>query len=283
MRNITVSYLAGQWFAAVQWQLEVPDPEQSSLPTVAIDMGLAAFATLSNGSQVAPTNQGKKALRSLRRAQRKISRRKRGSNNRSKAIKRVQKLNARAANARKDFLHKQSTIIAKNHGTVVVEALKVRSMTASARGTVEKPGRNVRQKAGLNRSILDQGWGMFRSMLRYKLADRGGKLIEVPAAYTSQTCSECGVIDPRSRVSQERFVCTGCGHAMNADHNAALNILHRGRDTALLPVEDTALSGPVNQEAPQERHNADLGNARSLASACQMVWTNRTKTLSVEV
>jgi putative transposase len=143
----------------------------------------------------------------------------------------------RVANARKDFLHKTTTTIAKNHGMVVLEALKVRNMTASAKGTAAEPGRNVRQKAGLNRAILDQGWGMFRIMLGYKLADRGGTLIEVPAAYTSQTCAECGVIDPASRKSQSCFVCTYCGHEANADTNAAINILQWGLDKSLKRVD----------------------------------------------
>ena len=88
--------------------------------------------------------------------------------------------------------------IAQNHGTVVLEALKVRNMSASAKGTAAEPGKMVRQKAGLNRAILDQGWGGFRIMLGYKLADRGGRLIEVSAAYTSQTCAACGVVDTRT-------------------------------------------------------------------------------------
>ena len=119
---------------------------------------------------------------------------------------------------------------------VVVEALKVRAMSASARGTADAPGRNVRQKAGLNRAILDQGWGMFRALLRYKLAHRGGRLVEVPAAYTSQTCSACYLMDAANRCDQARFVCVGCGHEANADSNAALNILRRA-DSALKPVE----------------------------------------------
>jgi len=105
-------------------------------------------------------------------------------------------------------------------------------MTASAKGTLEAPGRKVRQKAGLNRSILDQGWRAFRIMLRYKLADRGGQLIEVPPAYTTLSCGECGVIDTASRLSQARFACVGCGHEANADTNAAINILWRA-DCAL--------------------------------------------------
>lgn len=236
IRNATVSCRVGQWRVSIQWQREVAEPMPSVLPTVGIDRGIKVFAALSDGTNIAPVNHGKKALRALRKAQRNLSRKKRGSANRRKAVRRVAKIHQRVANARKDFLHKQSTTIAKNHGTVVVEALKVRNMSASAKGTVEKPGKMVRQKAELNRAVLDQGWSGFRIMLAYKLADRGGALIEVPAAYSSQTCAECGVVDARSRVNQARFVCVACGHEANADTNAA-RIIQRRADSSLKPVE----------------------------------------------
>jgi putative transposase len=105
-------------------------------------------------------------------------------------------------------------------------------MSKSAKGTVEVPGRNVKAKSGLNRSILDQGWSMFATMLGYKLAERGGQLVEVAAAYTSQTCAECGSIDRANRQDQATFVCVSCGHADNADTNAARNI-HQARALAV--------------------------------------------------
>jgi putative transposase len=234
--TITVSRRAGQWFAAVQCEREVAEPMPSTLPAVGIDMGVAVFAALSDGTNIAPANHGKKALRALRKAQRALARKKRGSANRRKAVRRVARIQQRVANARKDFLHKKSTTIAKNHGVVVVEALQVRNMSASAKGTAEEPGRQVRQKAGLNRAILDQGWSMFRTMLGYKLVDRGGKMIEVPPAYTSQTCSCCGCVDAGNRRDQATFVCVRCGHTANADTNAAINILRR-MDRASKPVE----------------------------------------------
>ena len=242
--NATVSRRAGQWHVAVQWEREAVESAPSELPSIGIDRGIAVFAALSDGACIAPVNHGKKALRSLRRAQRSLSRKRRGSANRRKAVRRIAKVQLRVANARKDFLHKVSTDIAKNHGTVVVEALQVRNMSASAKGTVEVPGRKVRQKAGLNRAILDQGWDMFSRFLSYKLADRGGRLIEVPAAYTSQTCAECGVIDIASRLDQARFACVACGHKANADTNAAINILRRA-DGALKPVEGYRTKRPA--------------------------------------
>ncbi len=234
--TITVSRRAGQWFAAVQCEREAPEPALSTLPPVGIDLGVAVFAALSDGTSIAPANHGKRALRALRKAQRALARKKRGSANRRKAVHRVARIQMRVANARKDFLHKHSTIIAKNHGVVVVEALPVRNMSTSAKGTVAMPGRRVRQKAGLNRAILDQGWSMFRTMLAYKLADRGGELVEVPAAFTSQTCACCGHVDAANRQSRAVFVCMRCGHRANADTNAAINILRRA-DGALKPVE----------------------------------------------
>lgn len=234
--TITVSRRAGHWFAAVQCEREVIEPAPSILPPVGIDLGVAVFAALSDGTSIAPANHGKTALEALRKAQRALARKARGSANRRKAVQRVAKLQRRVADARKDFLHKHSTIIAKNHGVVVVEALPVRSMSASAQGTATEPGRRVRQKAGLNRAILDQGWGLFRTMLAYKLAARGGKLVEVAAAYTSQTCAGCGHVDAANRPSQAVFACGRCGHRANADTNAAINILRRA-DGALTPVE----------------------------------------------
>jgi putative transposase len=176
--NITISRRAGQWFAAVQCEREVPEPVASTLPAVAIDMGVANFAALSDGTTLAPAHHGNRAFR------------------------RVARIQKRVADARKDFLHKQSTTIAKSHGMVVVEALQVRNMSASAKGTADAPGRRVRQKAGLNRAILDQGWSPFRTLLGYKLAHRGGRLMDVPAAYSRKTCSACGLVEAASRQGQ---------------------------------------------------------------------------------
>ena len=236
IRNVTITRKAGQWFASIQWQREVTEPQEGNLPAVGIDMGVAVFAALSDGTTIESQGFGRRAQQALKKWQRALARKKRGSNNRRKALRFVQKVHARVVNARKDFLHKISTTIAKNHSMVVMEDLKVKNMTASAKGTQEEHGRNVRQKAGLNRSILDQGWGLFKIFLGYKLAERGGKLVEVKAAYTSQTCSVCGCIEAKSRISQARFCCVQCGHEENADINAAKNILRRA-GCALKPVE----------------------------------------------
>ena len=118
----------------------------------------------------------------------------------------------------------------------MLEDLNTRGMTASARGTLAEPGRNVRQKAGLNRAILNAGWHQFATILAGKMEERGGQTVTVPARFTSQTCAACGVVDARSRESQARFVCVSCGHADHADINAALVIKQRA-NSALLDVE----------------------------------------------
>lgn len=235
VKNITVARRAGIWSVAAQYEREIADPEPSTLPAVGIDRGVNVFAALSDGTMIAPANHGKRALRALARAQHKLARKKRGSNNRRKQARRIARLHMRVANARKDFLHKASTAIANNHGLVVLEKLEVRNMVRSASGTVEKPGRNVRAKAGLNRAILDQGWGMFGRFIGYKLPERGGVAGEVMARNSSRECRICGLVDEGNRKG-DRFLCVGCGHAEHADTHASKVILGRW-DTSLLPVE----------------------------------------------
>ena len=238
LRSITISRKAGHWYVSIAWRAEVSDPAPSPLPEVGIDRGVAVFAALSNGSKIAPLNAFKRIQTKLAKAQVRLSRKVKFSANWIKQKAKITRLHSNAANARKDFLHKISTDIAKSHGVVKIERLNVRGMTASAKGTVEEPGHNVRQKSGLNKAILDQGWGMFKTMLAYKLAERGGRLEEVPAAYTSQTCAECGVVDRESRKDQATFECGHCGHADNADVNAARNIL-QARTLAVEPPKRT--------------------------------------------
>ena len=153
----------------------------------------------------------------------------------------VQRAHRRLANARRNWQHHISRRIAAKAQTVVIEKLNTRGMTKSAKGTTDRPGTNVRQKAGLNRVILHTGWAALGQMLNYKAAE----VIEMSAAYTSQTCSACGVIDADLRRSQSEFKRVACGHAQNADLNAARNIRASGtgatarRETFGLPTSMT--------------------------------------------
>ncbi len=157
---------------------------------------------------------------------------------------------------RKNFLHKLTTHIAKNHGVVVIEDLRVKNMTRSAKGTIRSPGKNVAQKRGLNRAILRQGWGEMEQMLAYKLDRNGGTLVKVSPAYTSQMCGQCGVVDRRSRTSQAVFACAACGHMAHADINAARNILAAG-----LAVTARGAFGEVSRGNEPRTTRRELANA----------------------
>jgi len=227
LRNVTISLSGGKWFISIQTEREV----EQALPTggaVGIDMGIARFATLSDGTFYAPLNSFKRHEERLRKAQQAMSRKVKFSNNWKKAKARVQRIHHRIGNARRDFLHKASTAISKNHAIVCIEDLQVRNMSKSAAGTVDAPGSNVRAKSGLNKSILDQGWFEFRRQLEYKLAWNGGHLIVVPPHNTSRTCPYCGHVSADNRPTQARFECVECGFEDNADVVGAINILSRG-------------------------------------------------------
>jgi putative transposase len=193
-------------------------------------MGVKRLVTYSDGTFEVPLNALRKYEKKLARAQRLFARKTKFSNNWRKQKVRIAKLHKKIADTRADFLHKLTTTISKNHAVVVMEDLRVKNMTRLASGSIDKPGRNVRAKSGLNKAILDQGWGMFRAMLEYKLAWRDGSLVFVPPQHTSQTCSDssCEHTAKENRVSQECFVCVACSLIIHADHNAALNILAAG-------------------------------------------------------
>ena len=205
IKNVTVSKSASGWYVSIQTEQDVSDMIHSSNTAVGVDVGVKIFAALSDGTAYEPVNSLKKLEKKLAKAQRDLSRKKKGSNNRRKQVKKLALLHEKIANTRMDYLHKTSTKISKNHAVVVLEDVKVSSMSRSAKGTIEKPGSNVRSKAGLNKSILDQGWGMFKNMLEYKLKYSGGTLILVDPKYTSQTCSNCGHISKDNRKTQSIF------------------------------------------------------------------------------
>jgi putative transposase len=152
--------------------------------SVGLDVGVSLVVADSNGKKVKPLELTRE-LYKLRKKAKQLSRKKKGSNNRAKAKAKLAKANLKIANKRKDFLHKLSFQYAENQGIVVVEDLKIKNMTKSAKGTVETPGRQVKQKQGLNRSITQQSWGMFFELLEYKLHQRGGQLIKVDPKHTS--------------------------------------------------------------------------------------------------
>src|SRR6266496_831274 len=152
------------------------------------------------------------------------------------------RLRARETDRRKDWAEKASTNIARRFDVIRVEDLRIRNMTRSGKGTLENPGRNVRQKAGLNGGILRSGWGLLVRRLEEKAP---GRVEKIRPAFTSQRCSACGQVDPKSRESQADFRCTACGYACNADVNAARNI---AAGHAVTARGGDGVTRPVNRE-----------------------------------
>jgi transposase len=211
---------AGRWHVAFA-VIPEPVPGPGTGEVVGIDRGVKVSAALSTGEMLTvPGHSGPEATR-LPRLQRKLARARRGSKRRGRVKAQAARLKAREADRRRDWAEKASTDLARRFDVIRVEDLNIKNMTRSARGTAEAPGRNVAQKAGLNREIGRSGWGALVRRLEDKAP---GRVQKVPPAYTSQRCSACGHVDARSRESQARFACTACGYACNADVNAARNI-----------------------------------------------------------
>ncbi|HYO19216.1 MAG TPA: transposase, partial [Dermatophilaceae bacterium] len=188
---------------------------------VGVDRGVTVAVALSTGEMTSPAGLSMKETGRLLRLQRRLARARRGSNRRRKVRILIGQVKAGDGDRRKDWVEKTSTDLARRFDVIRVENLNVKGMTRSARATIEKPGRNVAQKAGLNRGILKSGWGLLVTRLEQKAP---GRVEKVKAAYTSQTCNACKHIRAQSRKSQAIFVCVACGHRANADVNAARNI-----------------------------------------------------------
>ena len=249
-KNITVSCNGGKWFVSIQTEREIAEPVHPSTSIIGIDVGITRFATLSDGSFIEPLNTFRKHEQRLARYQRAMSRKTKFSNNWKKAKAKVQKLHTRIANVRRDFLHKTTTTISQNHAIVCIEDLQVRNMSKSAAVSSEAPGRNVKAKSGLNKSILDQGWFEFRRQLEYKQAWRGGEVLAVPPRNTSRTCPCCGHVSKDNRKTQAKFECVECGYENNADLVGAINVLAAGH--AVLACGGMAPSGRPAKQEPAE-------------------------------
>ena len=228
IKNVTVTAKCGKWYVSIQTEYEQETPVHTG-SDIGIDMGIVRFATLSNGQYFNPVNAFKTLKGRLAKLQRQLKRKAKGSNNWKKLVAKISKLHHRIANIRKNFLHQISHTISKNHATVYVEDLQVKNMSKSAKGTMEKHGKMVKQKSSLNRAILDQAWYEFRRQLEYKLRWSGGQLILVSPQYTSQCCPACGHTEKANRTTQALFACVQCGYTENADVVGAMNVLQRGR------------------------------------------------------
>lgn len=228
IKNVTVSQKCGRFFVSIQTEFEYEIPTHKG-GEIGIDMGVARFATLSNGEFFEPLNAFKTYKGKLAKLQRQLKNKVKFSQNWQKLKAKIAKLHHKIANCRKDFLHQTSSKISKNHAMIYIEDLQVSNMSKSAKGTAQAPGKNVAAKSGLNQAILDQSWFEFRRQLDYKTQWQGGFLVAVPAQNTSRTCPCCGHVAKENRQTQANFECVECGYTENADVVGALNVLGRGR------------------------------------------------------
>lgn len=227
IRTVRIQHKAGQWYACFACEVEPADPLPVTGQAVGIDVGIAALLTTSEGDKVAHPAYYRAGQQKLRVLQRKLARAKRGSHNRRKALRAVQRQHAHVANQRADFLHKLSIDLVRTFDRIALEDLRVRNM--------------VRNRH-LSKSILDSGWATFRQYLTYKAASAGREIAFVDPANTSRCCAQCGAVFQDFDLSTRRVACA-CGLSLDRDHNAALNILRRaGWDT---PVPDNAAPLPA--------------------------------------
>ncbi len=220
-KQVVLRHDGHRWRAFVSYEIEVEEKVDDG-EVLGVDMNARQIATSDGDFYHLPDLEKKEKRKKW--YQRKMARQVKGSNRRKDTKKKLRKVSRKIANIRKNWVHQTTKEISGKCGTAIVENLKVKNMTASAKGTVENPGKNVRQKAGLNRAILDTAFGEARRNLEYKC----GRLIEVNPAYTSQRCSVCGHTEKENRKTQARFLCVNCGYVSNADTNAAINIRRLG-------------------------------------------------------
>lgn len=285
IRNATVSRDGCGWHIAFGVATGAKAAAPNGKPGCGVDFGVAASAYVSTETTarikapgLAPPERSR--LRSLeRRKARQLTYAKKHNNGRygtrlRRTIAQIARLKRRETNRRKDFTHKLTTDLAQNHGYVGLEDLRVTSMTTSARGTLHQPGRNVRAKAGLNRSVLDNCPGERRRQLEYKCRLYGSELRLVPPFHTSQTCAACGKVDPASREGCGRmFVCAHCGHEDDADHNASMEIEARARRTGGSVINSTRRRHTANRTEAKRSEPTRSGGMLALGGL--FLWLSR--------
>jgi putative transposase len=231
IKTCTVKYEAGQWYAVFSCEVAQPEPLPPVESEVGIDLGVSHFAALSDGTFIENPRHYRRAQKKLENLQQALSRKKRGSHRREKARKAVAKTHRKIANQRRDFHHKQSKQLVQEHQTIVFEELEITNISKSANPKQDENGtylpNGAAAKSGLNKSILDAGWGQFQQIVTHKAACAGRTVLKVNPRYTSQVCSQCGTV--RKKDLSERWHSCECGAELDRDTNAAINILRVGR------------------------------------------------------
>lgn len=233
IKNATIKKETDGWYISFCCEKEMKIP-MNNKPTVGIDRGISETLVLSSSEdsfkniELTLPQQCKKLRERIKVLQRRLRLKKKFSGNWKKLQQKIRKLHSKIARIRHDFLHKASSYIAQNHSYITLEDLKIKNMSKSAKGTLEKKGRNVKAKSGLNREILFQGWGIFANQLKYKSEWNGGHLELINPKYTSTRCSEC-LYNNKGNRKKKHFECLNCGHIDDADKNASKNIDRVGR------------------------------------------------------
>ena len=231
VKNCNVKRSGDKWFVCFAVEVEA-DFLPASSESIGIDVGLNQFAAFSNGEMIANPRFFRKEEKALAKAQRKLSKQKRGSQDRRKAKKVVARIHERIANRRHNFIHQETRKIVNRYGFIAVEKLNIKNMSKSPKPkqgeeTGEYLPNGHATKAGMNKSIADASWGMFRSVLASKAESAGRKFAEVNPAWTSQDCSSCKT-RVKKKLSERVHYCQNCGLSLDRDTNAALNILNNG-------------------------------------------------------
>ena len=244
LRSATVKFEDGHWFVTLLMRLPLCPPASTPVASVGLDYGVKhTLASTARTVLPAPVATEAEAQR-IRFLERRLARCVAGSQRRAGTQARLNKFHSRITRRIHDWRHKTTTALSKNHGLIAAEDLRAKNMTASAHGTVEAPGTRVAQKAGLNRALLEPGFGILMQQLTYKQAWRGHAFVQVDPAYTSQTCPRagCGHVHAANRPDRDTFRCVRCGYADDADFAAADNILRRGKQTFSAALTAPALA-----------------------------------------
>ncbi len=231
IKIVTIKREVDHWYVTFSCEVEEPEKLPVSYEDVGIDLGVTHLATLSNGEMIEHPRYYRKAQKRLVKRQQALSLKKHGSHRRDKARKLVAKAHRTISRQRRDFQHKASKQLVERYQVLVFEDIKTGNLTRKPKPKQDENGRylpnGASAKGGLNKSILDAGWGTFVSMCTYKAACAGRTLIKVDPRFTSQVCSGCGQV--RKKDLSERWHSCDCGTELDRDVNAAINILERGR------------------------------------------------------
>ena len=237
---VTVSRdTAGRYWASFAVEEAIAAPPPAPRPSVGLDLGIAHLATLSTGEALENPRHLPARLASLERLQQRLARQCRGSARRTRTRARIARLQARIADCRREHLHRLSHRLVHENQVIAVEDLNAEGMGRSARGTRDAPGRNVRAKAELNRSVKDAAFGELRRQLQYKAVWYGRTVVVIDRWFpSSKRCSACGNRHEGLRLSERRWRCAACGAEHHRDVNAAKNIEAEGLRILMHP-EDT--------------------------------------------